>query len=419
MKQSKFYPALVLGCICLAVALLLSGINVFTAPIIKDRANALADSAKTEVLPGGKNFKDITADFAFPAAVTEAFSADGGFVFRSTGKGRNGDIVIMVGVDTEGKITGTKVISEGESNGYKEKVYSRVEGTSGEYVGQTLDTYSAIIAAGATLTSNGYADAIKAALQAYAIANGASVDTRTPEQILRDNCNAALGTEGKTFARWFATEALEGIDKTYVAEDNSGFVFVIGESFIGVNADGVKTPDASDANKATASAAYTLASASTLTEIDLPEGTAKEIAKAYVTESGNYVFEVTSKGYDSLFEYSNGHISGTPQPIVFKVSISADGKIIDCVTVKHAESKGFGDKCATDEYYDGWVGATDEDVKLSVTAPDYMNPGQIPADSTDIGAITGATYTTYGYQKGVKAAFAAFELLTSNEGGNE
>ena len=35
-----------------------------------------------------------------------------------------------------------------------------------------------------------------------------------------------------------------------------------------------------------------------------------------------------------------------------------------------------------------------------------------------IGVIGGATYTTLGYQKAVKAAFAAFELLTA-EGENE
>ena len=44
---------------------------------------------------------------------------------------------------------------------------------------------------------------------------------------------------------------------------------------------------------------------------------------------------------------------------------------------------------------------------------------QIPIDSTDIGAISSATYTTYGYQKAIKSAFAAFNLLTAEEGGNQ
>ena len=46
-----------------------------------------------------------------------------------------------------------------------------------------------------------------------------------------------------------------------------------------------------------------------------------------------------------------------------------------------------------------------------------MHADQIPSDSTDIGAISSATYTTYGYQKAVKAAFDAYEILIA--GGEE
>ena len=417
MKQSKVYPSLVLGCICLSVALLLSVINMFTAPVIADRQNALADAAKTEVLPGGSNFKDITADFEFPASISEAYSADGGFVFRSTGKGRNGDIVIMVGVNTEGQITGTKIISEAESKGYKEKIYTLVEGVDGQYSGQTLEAFAPIIASGATMTSNGFADAVKAALQAYVIANGGSVDTRTPEQILQDNCNAALGTTEVEFTRWFATEELVGIDKAYVSD--SGFVFIIGETFIGVNATGVTTADVSAEDAEKALAAYALASGSTLTEITVPDGANKTLVKkAYTTASGNYVFELEAAGYDVMFEYSNGNMAGTPKPITIKISISAEGKIIDCATIDHAETAGFGDACAKDDYRDSWVGAGNSDVVVVPGTPDH-HTDLVPDGSTDLGAISSATYTTQGYQKAVKAAFGAFELLTATEGGND
>ena len=102
------------------------------------------------------------------------------------------------------------------------------------------------------------------------------------------------------------------------------------------------------------------------------------------------------------------------RPIMFSsmpmedISISADGKIIDCATTKQSESKGYGDVCGTDEYRDQWTGKTNDDIVIS-TSP-------IGKDNTDVGAIAGATYTTVGYQKAVKAAFAAFELLTENGG---
>ena len=77
MKQSKVYPSLVLGCICLTVALLLSVINMFTAPVIAERENALANAALSEVLPGGTDFKNITADHDLPESIIEAYSANG------------------------------------------------------------------------------------------------------------------------------------------------------------------------------------------------------------------------------------------------------------------------------------------------------------------------------------------------------
>ncbi len=417
--KKNLLPSIVLGSICLVVAVLLSVVNMFTAPVIAGRQNAAANAALLEVLPDGKNFKEIEITSEYPEIITKGYTADGGCVFQMQVTGKSSGLIIMCGVNSEGKVTGTKVIANEETPSYAEKVFPTVEGTNGKYTDMTLDNFEPQLVAGATLTSRAYGEAIKAALQAAILASGGSVDTRTPEQILQDNCNAALGTEGVEFVRWFATEILAGVDKTYVAKDNSGFVFVIGEKFIGVNASGVVTKGVSAEDTQTVSAAYALASATTLTELtDLPEGIKEEVTKISVTATGNYVFELSSKGYDSLFEYSNGHLSGNTQPIIIKLSISADGKIIDCVTVKHSESKGYGDKCATDEYYDSFAGKTDDDIKLSVTSPDYMLD-QIPADSTDIGAISSATYTTYGYQKAIKSAFAAFNLITAEEGGNQ
>lgn len=397
MKQSKVYPSLVLGCICLTVALLLSVINMFTAPVIAERENALANAALSEVLPGGTDFKNITADHDLPESIIEAYSANGGFVFRVSGAGRNGAIVLMVGVDTEGKVTGTKVISESESKGYKESVYNRVEGVDGEYTGQTLETFAPVLQAGSTMTSNGFAEAIKAALQGYAIVNGGEVDLRTPEQILQDNCNAALGTTDVNFTLWFATEVLVGVEKAY--ESTSGFVFLIGETYVGVNETGVTTADASDEDKATALAAYELASTSTLTEVAIPAGVDKTIVKkAYATTTGNYVFELEAPGF-------YGGFGGAPMKI--SISISKDGRIINCRTTSCTKDEGFG-KITTEEYWNLWEGKVDGDIVISDNS-----------SATDLGVISGATFTTYDYQSAVKAAFKAYELLTATEGGND
>ena len=137
----------------------------------------------------------------------------------------------------------------------------------------------------------------------------------------------------------------------------------------------------------------------------------KIVKKAYVTASGNYVFDLETAGYQSIFEWGDG------TPIQIKLSISADGKIIDCLTVSHHESKGYGEACATEEYYDQFKGASNSDIVITVPNPD-PEPGAdlIPSTSTDKGVISSATCTTTAYQKAVKAAFAAFEKLTENGG---
>lgn len=410
MKKENLMPSVVLSAICLVAALLLSVINMFTAPEIAERENAKANEALVEVLPGGSNFKLITLNENYPKNIVEAYSADGGFVFRAVGAGRNGDIVVMVGIDTDGKIAGTKVITSGETPKYADPVYAEVEGTDGKYTGQTSDTFAPVIIANSTMTSNGFAGAIDAALKAYIVACGGQVDNRTPEEILQDNCNTALGTENVVFTKWFATEVIEGVDAVYEAADGLGRVFVIGEVFIGVNADGVVV-NGDGADTTAIESANAIVSASRLTEVQKPNGVGRTVSKIYVTESGNYVFELLASGYQVLTDWGNG------KEIEIKLSISADGKIIDCYTVDHAESKGYGDACATEDYYDQWRGQGKNDITISSEEPDSHIPGDlIPSDCTDIGAISSATFTTYGYQKAIKTAFDVFEMLS---GGNQ
>ena len=107
----------------------------------------------------------------------------------------------------------------------------------------------------------------------------------------------------------------------------------------------------------------------------------------------------------------------TPKPIIIKLSISADGKIIECRTVDQRESKGYGDVCASETYQNQWAGKENDDLNVIGGVPSHSS-NLVPDGSTDLGAIASATYTTQGYQKAVKAAFAAFELLTASQGGN-
>ena len=57
MKNIK--PTIVLSCICMAVALILSGINMVTGPIIEAQRAAAANGALLEVMPDGTNFEEL------------------------------------------------------------------------------------------------------------------------------------------------------------------------------------------------------------------------------------------------------------------------------------------------------------------------------------------------------------------------
>ena len=409
MKKQNIMPSLVLGSICLVAAFLLSFVNMVTDPIIKEAQNLAANEALLVVLPEGSNFEEITIDDQYPSVIDKGYKADGGYVFRANVTGKSSGLVIMIGIDENGKIVGTDVIAEQETDSYDVNVFPKVEGTDGAYNGMALDSFEPYLVSGATLTSAAYADAVKAALQAFVIANGGEVDVRTPEQILQDNCNAALGVEGVVFEKWFATEVLEGVDAVYVAEDGSGRVYVIGESFVGVKAGGAIV-NIGSADAMIVAFANDKISSSNLKEVtELPEGiNRKTITKVYITDSGNYVFDVVAKGYQALFDYGNG------ATINIRLSISADGKIIDCLTVSHEESKGYGDVCATEDYYAQYRGASKDDINVTVKSPD-AHADQISPDNTDVGVIASATFTTYGYQKAVKAAFDAYEILTGGE----
>ena len=82
MKQNNLMPSVVLGTICIVVAFLLSAVNMITGPIIEEAQNAAAAKALLEVLPEGKDFKEIEITSDYPASVTAGYVADGGFVFR-------------------------------------------------------------------------------------------------------------------------------------------------------------------------------------------------------------------------------------------------------------------------------------------------------------------------------------------------
>jgi len=153
----------VLASICLVLAGLLGLVNMVTQPVIEDAENRKVQEALAEVLPNTAfkqiSFVDYEGTVEFPDSVLEAYSADnGGFVFKISVKGYAAGLVLLIGVDAGGKVSGSKVISSNETNG--------AENSYGENVlGKTADTIdSAPIKSNSTLTTTAYKNAVKTAL---------------------------------------------------------------------------------------------------------------------------------------------------------------------------------------------------------------------------------------------------------------
>lgn len=378
----------VLTAICAVIAGLLAAVNEITKPIIEAQSASAANEALAEVLPGGEGFeeKDLSTLGELPASITNVYSEkNGGYVFKMSTTGFNPGLVIMCGITSDGTVAGAKCLESGETFG-EEKTYGE------NLIGKNLDSIAEVDATGtATFTKTAYKNAVKDALTAFAILGGAEVEIeKTPEQLLAEALAAALpASEGKCTPK-FVPEVLEGVDKVYAADNGSGYVFVIGESYVGVDVSGkCVTNDASAENAAIAEAAAQTIAASGMTEIDMSafEGIHKSVVKAYKTDSGNYVFELHATGYNM-----RDHYAYEKKPIVIMAAATADGKIVAVETVSQNESQGFGAACAEPEFYAQYNGTTEENYK-------------------DVDGIAGATVTTSAYNSAIGKVFETIKIM--------
>lgn len=377
--------AVALTVICAVVAVLLAATNFITAPVIEANDAAAANEALLVVMPGGTGFEPVDiSSYTLPSTVNEVFKeANGGYVVKLTTAGYSTGMVIMVGVDASGTVTGATCLGSSETLGY-EKTYGETT------VGATLETVDSLdTIAGATRTTEGYKNAVKDALNTAVIMGGGSVDIRNPEQILADNLNAALPDAEGEFTSWFITEQLETIDAVYIADNGIGYVFVSGEEFIGVHVAVSSLPEGIDRDEMDT---VLRAINSELTEIDLSayENIPSQVVKAYKTASGNYVFELKAAGYginggDKYHPASGEHIQ-------IMVSATKDGVIIDCVTTYQSETENIGSVCAEPEFYSQFDGRDE-------------------SNYNDIDAISGATLTTNGYKVAIGKIFEVIKIL--------
>ena len=391
-KQLK--SVISLTAICAVVALLMALTNFITAPIIEEQEkNAVGEAFKT-VLPEGEGFEAVDlSKYELPSTVEEAYSEkNGGYAFKLRTAGYGSDLVLMCGINNEGAVAGVSYISGNETLG--------VEATYGENLKDaTADTIESVdTVAGATKTSTAMKSAVKDALNSAIILGGGSVDIRDEATILKDNLNTALPDAKGEFTEIFITEEVGNVSAIYKADNNFGFVFVLGENFVATDNNGTVLTEVSEDIKPEVIDAVQKIIGSTMTEIDISKypDMPSNVQKAYKTSSGNYVFDLRGAGYG----INGDKYTRSGQYIEIKVSLTPAGKIISCKTTAQKESEGIGDACANPEFYTKFNGK------------DQSTFGEVDA-------IAGATITTKGYKTAISRAFDAVDILEGRVPVNE
>ena len=395
MKKSV-KSIVVLVSICAVVSVLLALTNAVTAPIITQNEEKSANAALLEVLPDGGSFEkaDITA-YTLPTTVTDVYlSENGGHVVKLNTTGYSSGMVLMCGINPDGTVSGTKLIASQETpsiGGAAAETYAAaVIGVDVSTV-EALDTIS-----GATKTTAAYKNAVRDALNTVIILGGGSVDLRTEEEILADALNEALPAANGAFTKHFFVEVTEGVDAIYFADNGTGAVCIVDDQFIPLDASLTVITTCDETVAQNVKSVVDTVRATTTTALDLTAyaGLPEHLVKAEKTASGNYVMEIKAAGYGITGGDEYHPASG--EYIMIRVSVTPDGRVIDCLTLSEEETDGIGSACADETFYGQFDGKTEET---------YQN----------IDAISGATLTTDGYKKAILRAFACVKIF---EGGN-
>ena len=179
-------PTVSLFVICLVVTALLAVTNMLTAPQIQKLSKETEDKTKAEVLASADEFSDaltVSADGKDYTYYEGTASGDTiGYVFKTSAKGYGGDIDLMVGIDTSGKVTGVSILSISETAGLGMNAknesfinqYMGKSGTIGVSKNGASDTEIQALT-GATITSKAVTSAVKTVLSLYSQIGGEKV----------------------------------------------------------------------------------------------------------------------------------------------------------------------------------------------------------------------------------------------------
>lgn len=210
-------PPLVLTVIAAVVTGALVATESITTPILEQQAAAAADAARAVVLPAADSFNQLTVD-EMPEGGVDVYEATNGsgYVVTAQAKGYGGMLKVMVGIDSNGLITGTEVLENNETQGLGSKVSEHA--FMDQYIGKDSNLEGIEAIGGTTISSNAFTKAVRIAYEVYGQAAGVEIAGVEREPI-SDEVKAELFPNVTSFQKY----AVEG--EAYRA-GNEGYIIV-------------------------------------------------------------------------------------------------------------------------------------------------------------------------------------------------
>ena len=164
---------------------LLAGTNQITAPVIEERNIQANNELRQSVLPDATDFKQLDAsefEGKGNGLVVEAYeglngSENVGYTFKATPSGYGGAIEVIIGISTDGTITGVDIGSMSETAGLGAK--AKDEAFNGQYDGKKTDKplevakgsasgdNQILAISGATISSTAVTNGVNAAIDVF------------------------------------------------------------------------------------------------------------------------------------------------------------------------------------------------------------------------------------------------------------
>ena len=179
-----------LGLILLMFTVVAAGILAFlnqnTKDIIADVKVKESNEARKEVLPTGKEFKELdenefkaaTSDSPAVEEIYEGLDGENvvGYTIKTTLSGYSGPVVVMTGIDKEGVVSGMKVVSNTETPGLGAN--SSTPEFQDQYTGKSAENDIGLVKnspaegevqalTGATITSKAVTDSVNEAIKVF------------------------------------------------------------------------------------------------------------------------------------------------------------------------------------------------------------------------------------------------------------